>query len=239
MKVVTEKTPWPEIPIRRASVNSFGYGGANAHCVLDHVSSVIPRYHPLGQKKDSLASLSVIGSDSSISSRLLSTCTGGIDARQSTSSTNKLVNDVSTEIPKNLAEKLANDSVDGANCMPYQDPRNGQDCHRISSQLMGSTSAATRRLVLLPFTGHDEISLKKNITVIADVVDTYHLSDLAYTLASRRSNLSRRAFGIVDARIPSTLHDPSNARFGKSGFLQQDVGFIFTGNFPATFPTCP
>jgi acyl transferase domain-containing protein len=28
-KVVTEMTPWPMLPIRRASVNSFGYGGAN------------------------------------------------------------------------------------------------------------------------------------------------------------------------------------------------------------------
>jgi 3-oxoacyl-(acyl-carrier-protein) synthase len=28
-KVVQEMTPWPMLPIRRASVNSFGYGGAN------------------------------------------------------------------------------------------------------------------------------------------------------------------------------------------------------------------
>ncbi|KAG9230876.1 polyketide synthase [Amylocarpus encephaloides] len=32
LKVVTEAMPWPaNIPVRRASVNSFGYGGANAH----------------------------------------------------------------------------------------------------------------------------------------------------------------------------------------------------------------
>lgn len=28
-------TPWPTDGLRRASVNSFGYGGSNAHCVLD------------------------------------------------------------------------------------------------------------------------------------------------------------------------------------------------------------
>ena len=28
-------TPWPTLGLRRASVNSFGYGGANAHVVLD------------------------------------------------------------------------------------------------------------------------------------------------------------------------------------------------------------
>lgn len=31
LKIVTESTPWPDLPIRRASINSFGYGGSNAH----------------------------------------------------------------------------------------------------------------------------------------------------------------------------------------------------------------
>jgi acyl transferase domain-containing protein len=35
--VVTEMTPWPNLPIRRASVNSFGYGGANGENLLSNV----------------------------------------------------------------------------------------------------------------------------------------------------------------------------------------------------------
>lgn len=31
LKIVTETMPWPDLPIRRASINSFGYGGSNAH----------------------------------------------------------------------------------------------------------------------------------------------------------------------------------------------------------------
>ncbi|KAI1827427.1 putative polyketide synthase [Xylaria intraflava] len=43
-KVVTEMTPWPSNRLRRVSINSFGYGGANAHCILDHPSLLIPGY---------------------------------------------------------------------------------------------------------------------------------------------------------------------------------------------------
>ncbi|KAK4194563.1 hypothetical protein QBC40DRAFT_319083 [Triangularia verruculosa] len=41
---VTELTPWPKGKIQRASINSFGYGGANAHCIIDHVNNVWPDY---------------------------------------------------------------------------------------------------------------------------------------------------------------------------------------------------
>ncbi|KAF3003888.1 t1pks [Neopestalotiopsis sp. 37M] len=54
-KVVTETTPWPTNRLRRVSINSFGYGGANAHAILDHPSVVIPGYelhgHPLSYSK--------------------------------------------------------------------------------------------------------------------------------------------------------------------------------------------
>ncbi|KAK1595301.1 beta-ketoacyl synthase domain-containing protein [Colletotrichum navitas] len=41
---VTEVTPWPKDRPQRASINSFGYGGANAHCIIDHVNIVLPDY---------------------------------------------------------------------------------------------------------------------------------------------------------------------------------------------------
>ncbi|KAI0478369.1 polyketide synthase [Xylariaceae sp. FL0804] len=47
-KVVRENTPWPAGKLRRASINSFGYGGANGHCVIDHVENVLPGYSQSG-----------------------------------------------------------------------------------------------------------------------------------------------------------------------------------------------
>lgn len=45
MKVVTKATQWPSNrPVRRAGVNSFGYGGANAHAILESVDSYLPGY---------------------------------------------------------------------------------------------------------------------------------------------------------------------------------------------------
>ena len=35
IRIPTELTPWPVNGLRRASVNSFGYGGSNGHVILD------------------------------------------------------------------------------------------------------------------------------------------------------------------------------------------------------------
>ena len=35
LKVVEKLTPWPSYGPRRVSINSFGYGGTNAHCIID------------------------------------------------------------------------------------------------------------------------------------------------------------------------------------------------------------
>lgn len=43
---------WPADKLRRASVNSFGFGGANGHCIIDHVNVVLPDYVRPGVSKD-------------------------------------------------------------------------------------------------------------------------------------------------------------------------------------------
>ncbi|CAI6031548.1 unnamed protein product [Clonostachys chloroleuca] len=55
IKVPTEVTDWPhDKPIRRASINSFGYGGSNSHAIIENYSSsrsmasILPTYDPVG-----------------------------------------------------------------------------------------------------------------------------------------------------------------------------------------------
>ena len=49
VKVVTEQTPWPQLShstnkyTPRASVNSFGFGGANAHAILEAAAVDVPK----------------------------------------------------------------------------------------------------------------------------------------------------------------------------------------------------
>ncbi|KAH6891500.1 thiolase-like protein [Thelonectria olida] len=45
IKIVTESTPWlKELTVRRASIISFRYGGANSHTIIESVDSVLPGY---------------------------------------------------------------------------------------------------------------------------------------------------------------------------------------------------
>ena len=41
IEVPTEVIPWPQHRLQRASVNSFGYGGTNAHVILDNADQFI------------------------------------------------------------------------------------------------------------------------------------------------------------------------------------------------------
>ncbi|KAF7533617.1 hypothetical protein G7054_g6912 [Neopestalotiopsis clavispora] len=49
IRVITEPTPWPtSMPVRRIGINAFGYGGTNAHAILDNAASLVPPAHLKG-----------------------------------------------------------------------------------------------------------------------------------------------------------------------------------------------
>lgn len=201
------------MPIRRASVNSFGYGGANAHCIIEHISSIMPQYSFHGRKKNAqLDQKHLEIPNGSSNGALTEYSIGGVNGPPS-------INDISR---KQNAEAI--NGIKNKAALKY-----GGSLLRCP-ELFESDKAQTRRLVLLAFSGHGERSLKSNISMMAGAVDEYALADIAFTLSTRRSKFVQRAFAIADASRPASSLDDKNVTCGKSSGSQlQQIGFLFTG----------
>ncbi|KAI1095495.1 hypothetical protein F5B19DRAFT_503698 [Rostrohypoxylon terebratum] len=182
VRVVTDITPWPRNKLRRISINSFGYGGANAHCILDHPSLVLPGFRLHGLPLSHLKP------------------TNGYS-----------IDDVYTN---------GQDKITSSDSVKWPQP----------AKLIQTEQSGSRPLVMLPFSAHDDQALKANTAAVLQHAEEFDIGDLLYTLGSRKSRFSRRAFAITD---PETLKgglELDSMSFGKStGSPLRRIGFIFTG----------
>ncbi|KGO64075.1 Acyl transferase/acyl hydrolase/lysophospholipase [Penicillium italicum] len=200
-KVVTEMTPWPAHLLRRVSINSFGYGGANAHCVLDHPSVVLPGYRLRGLPKageEAPDKLPQTNGNGYLSGN------GELNGNGDLNGTKGHQGSSAESLPSLSWCRLAN-----------------------LNQIEG---AGTRPLILLPVSGHDERALKANISGLAKSLERYDLADLLYTLGCRKSTFPRRAFAIVDSQAAIDGLNSDSIISGKSpSSPARRIGFIFTG----------
>lgn len=158
LKIVQESTPWPT-KLRRASINSFGYGGANAHVILESVDNLAPGY-------------------------------GGVKAGD--------------------AKKASGNLLD-----------------RMFSE---RAEVSRRKFYLLPFSAHNERTLKKNIEALQCRIDEWSLLDVAFTLGCRRSQLASRSFLIAEeGKAPETFADESLSTYKALGSQNHKLGFVFSG----------
>ncbi|OTA87488.1 hypothetical protein M434DRAFT_35325 [Hypoxylon sp. CO27-5] len=172
---VTTVTPWPKGRLKRASVNSFGYGGANGHCIIDHVNNVLPDY-----------------------------VAPGFYMGKASGTINGHTNGFHHERPTQHQP-------------PVESPK-----------LVATANATTRQLVLLPFSAHNENSLKSNIDALSRVIDKFSLSDVAYTLGTKRSKFPQRCFCIVDKdNVIQNLK--IDRKIIRAPLQTVNIGFIFTG----------
>jgi len=181
-------TAWPAGSLRRASVNSFGYGGANAHTVLESIDHLAPG------------------------------C-GGVQGRpeKDISSVQRSNGHTNGSINTNGDIRTVGNGSNGVNRSTAINGTNGH-MHTHRSQF------------LLPFSAHNESSLKQNMTVIRDVARRYDILDLAYTLGCRRSKLASRAFVVATQDKVAEAMDIESLFISKAiGSREMKLGFVFTG----------
>ena len=238
VKVVQKMTSWPASkPIKRASINSFGYGGANAHRILEGIESFVPGYHSYASRSSSKAS-------SQTSSKASSTFPSAPTSQASsppetpaelqTDSTDFAIHHSKGPTHEEVTQALEVKSAVSNNIHGIHTNNGSENALSENESSMVLVDLAkpgnsARRLVLLPFSGHDDYSLKANISSISEVANQYHVLNLAYTLGARRSKFFQRAFAIADADSPAAALDPSTMTLGKSSASTQSVGIIFTG----------
>lgn len=85
------------------------------------------------------------------------------------------------------------------------------------------------RPFLIGFSAHDKTNLTKNIAAHANVANQFYLSDLAYTINTKRTRFAQRAF--VIAREGHEVEDfaPTSLKFGSVSKTIPELGYIFTG----------
>lgn len=167
VKPVTQLTPWPA-GLHRASINSFGYGGANGHAIIDHVNNVLPDYVAPGIFKPTSN-----GANGHANGH-----TNGHANGHTNGHTNGYAN--GNSIGDRQKKQVSHHPV------------------LESPHLTATITARTRQLVLLPFSGHNEESIGLNIESLSKVIDNFSLANVAYTLSAKRSRLAQRSFRIVD-----------------------------------------
>ncbi|KAL8758325.1 MAG: hypothetical protein Q9199_001581 [Rusavskia elegans] len=246
-------TPWPDKPLRRACVNSFGFGGANACCILDDAKSVISAYI---NRRNSPVGIGCGAIDTG--ARCSNTVAGAVQVFGSTSmSMNAEKRTVITYanehgemvaysgIPSHAFSKTRSsrhaeeDDIKGDNDRMNGKTQLAQDKaastmvvnDKLENNVLPETQIRhTRNLVLLPFSAHDEYSLKANIVAIRSVIGKLELSDLAYTLSSRRSRFFQRSYAIAGREDTGSTLDSNTMQLEKCPSPQTaQVGFVFSG----------
>lgn len=194
--------PWSSHGLRRASVNSFGFGGSNAHAVLDDA------YHFL-KLKGLIAHHCTVEKPPQIY---------GDDNQHVVS------NGISQfELSSNGQRECLPKTNDIPNGKSYSSDFNATSIEVLPKILVWSASdeGGIDRLMDV----WQEYSLKP---LPANVPEEIYMDKLAYTLGHRRSSLPWKSFALVDsasklAQIKSLISRPVHSR------EENNIGFIFTG----------
>ncbi|KAK2760578.1 polyketide synthase [Colletotrichum kahawae] len=225
-KVVTEVIPWPEGKLRRASVTSAGFGGSIGHCIIDHVNVVYPDYVKPGIRGKILSNGNGVTNGSTKNGISSGTSNGSshVNGLNGTNGTNGTNGNSHTNGSNGTSGSEKNGVKNGTHKTP--------SLHSpilTKPKATRKADAATRQLVLLPFSAHNETSLNANIAALSSVTNRHSLADIAYTLSARRSKLGQRTFRIVNKEDVTTGLQVPSPKFSSNPSEAPRLGFVFTG----------
>ena len=207
-RVNTKVEPWPKNRLKRASVTSAGFGGTSGHCVIDHVHNVMPLYVKPG----------IVSQRMKESNGINGHVTNGSNGHTRNHTNRHAMNGANGHSSNGTSRHGA----DGFKHQPQHYPVIE------APNMTRKADASTHQHVVLPFSAHNQASLKANINALSRVIHKHSLAEVAYTLAAKRSRFIQRAFCIVDKdqNVQAALgQDAKN--FSSPQPIR--VGFAFTG----------
>jgi acyl transferase domain-containing protein len=222
MRIATNPVPWPTTGVRRVSVNSFGFGGTNAHVILDDAYSVL-------KERDLNAPIaSSITQDEGYS---------------------LLLNDIDDPLANGCSSTRSNGVSDSNDIdLPLANGNGSAHSNGVSllsgigsSHAAGSTSELSHGSVFIISTA-DEAGIQRNATKLSQHIrslltdspsppaESQYLSDLAYTLTAKRSMFKWKAFCIAGSQqdLVANLQGRISKPIQKARYTPK-LGFVFTG----------
>lgn len=210
-----QSQPWEEQVVRRASVNSFGFGGTNGHVVIDGSDLYLETRGFQPRHRDARIVL-VPGRDS---------------AREEFIKTSNVAKDVEENQTYEVSDAIKAQKLKGS-----RDHVEIVTAEERALKLTGRTSTTTMipRLVIL--SAEDESgpmrqakALKQYLSKHAEEVSAELLNDLTYTLNTRRTSLTWKSYAILSsASAPSDLDQIISKPMRQSGSAL-NLGLVFTG----------
>lgn len=224
----TECMPWPDQGARRVSVNSFGFGGTNSHCILDDA------YHFLEQENlQGAHNTRVLVPTKHEIRQLIESPTKPYDGQSCTNGDKSYTNG---DTPYTNGDKpYANGDTPLTNGNESYTNGNASS----SNGVLTKTGHSTPRVFIL--SAFDKEGLKRIASDLRDYLEPRSslpfnaaedlLSDLAYTLSERRSKFRHKSYVLASSisELEESLSNDKSLSNPISTRHSPRIGFVFTG----------